>query len=96
MVDELISLRALDEWIGDRLPGRPVPLDARRMGGATGIANALYLIARGEHRWVLRRPPAVKNDPSASDTKREWRILCALEGRDIPHPAPRLFCETPT
>jgi aminoglycoside phosphotransferase (APT) family kinase protein len=95
VLDDLISLGALDEWIGDKLPGRPTPLNAGRMGEGTGIANALYLIGRGQHRWVLRRPPVVKNDPSASDTKREWRILCALEGTDIPHPAPRLFCDDP-
>ncbi len=44
---------------------------------------------------MLRRPPAVKNHPSAADTKREWRILNALEGTPVPHPAPLLFCEDP-
>jgi aminoglycoside phosphotransferase (APT) family kinase protein len=33
----------------------------------------------------------VKNDPSASNTLREWRILTALEGTPVPHPTPRLF-----
>lgn len=89
------QVEALDAWIGDRLPGRPGRLQATRMGEGTGIANALYLISRDEHCWVLRRPPAVKNDPSASDTKREWRILRALDGTDVPHPTPRLFCEDP-
>ena len=88
-----IDVGALDQWIGDRLPGAGDPLTAQRMGEATGIANALFILERGAHRWVLRRPPAVKNDPSASDTVREWRILRALEGTDVPHPAPRLLCE---
>jgi aminoglycoside phosphotransferase (APT) family kinase protein len=61
----------------------------------TGTANALFLLGRGGHRWVLRRPPAVRNDPSAADTKREWRILRALDGTDVPHPAARLLCEDP-
>ncbi len=95
MSDDDLDLIALDVWIADQLPGSPAPLEAGRMGEGTGIANALYLINRGADRWVLRRPPAIKNDPSASDTKREWRILCALEGTDVPHPAPRLFCEDP-
>ncbi len=85
----------LDEWIGDRLPGRGTPLVAQRMGVGTGIANALFLVRRGEHRWVLRRPPAVKNHPSAADTEREWRILRALDGTPVPHPTPRLFCDDP-
>jgi aminoglycoside phosphotransferase (APT) family kinase protein len=93
--DDSLDLAALDDWIGDRLPGAGVGLTGHRMGEQTGTANALYLLSRGEHRWVLRRPPPVKNDPSASDTKREWRILCALEGTDVPHPAPRLLCEDP-
>src|SRR5436190_10899849 len=88
-----LDVGALNEWIGDRLPEAGDPLVARRMGEATGIANALFILQRGRHRWVLRRPPAVKNDPSASDTVREWRILTALEGTAVPHPAPRLLCE---
>lgn len=57
------------------------------------MANALHLLDRGEHRWVLRQPPAVKNHPSASNTLREWRILTALEGSAVPHPTPLLLCE---
>jgi aminoglycoside phosphotransferase (APT) family kinase protein len=90
--DEVLDVARLDEWIGDRLPGRE-PLTAERLGEGTGIANALFLLRRGAHAWVLRRPPVVKNDPSASNTVREWRILTALEGTPVPHPTPRLLCE---
>ncbi len=95
MADGLIDVLALERWIADRLPGGGEPLAATRFGAGTGIANALYLLRRGEHAWVLRRPPAVKNDPSASDTLREWRILTALEGTPVPHPIPRLFGDDP-
>ncbi len=88
-----LELDRVDSWIGKQLPGAGVPFSARRLGAATGIANALYLIERGTYRWVLRRPPAVKNDPSASNTLREWRILEALEGTAVPHPKPLLLCE---
>ena len=84
---------ALDGWIGDRLPGAGEPLRAERIGEGSGIANALFRIGRAGHEWVLRRPPAVKNHPSAADTRREWRILRALEGTPVPHPRPLLFCE---
>jgi aminoglycoside phosphotransferase (APT) family kinase protein len=90
-----LDVARLDHWIGDRLPGAGSPLEAERMGQGSGIANALYFLRRGGHTWVLRRPPAVKNHPSASDTTREWRILTALEGTPVPHPAPQLFCEDP-
>lgn len=85
------DVAALDEWIGDRLPGHGAPLRATRMGEGTGEANALYWLRRGEHTWVLRRPPAVVNAPGASDMTREWRILAALDGTPVPHPAPLLL-----
>ncbi len=65
-----LDLGALDDWLGDRLPGRGEPVRAERIGATTGIANALFLVQRGGHRWVVRRPPAVKNDKSAGDTVR--------------------------
>jgi aminoglycoside phosphotransferase (APT) family kinase protein len=89
----VLDVGALDAWIADQLPGGGAPLSAERMGVGTGIANALYLLRRGAHAWVLRRPPDVKNDPTASDTAREWRILTALEGTAVPHPRPLLFCD---
>ena len=85
------DVATLDEWIGDRLPGRGGPLQATRMGEGTGEANALYWLRRAGHVWVLRRPPAVINAPGASDMNREWRILVALEGTAVPHPAPLLL-----
>src|SRR5579863_6587673 len=85
----------LNEWIGDRLPGCGEAVTAERLGEGSGIANALFLVRRGGHRWVLRRPPAIKNHPSAANTEREWRILNALEGTSVPHPPPLLFCEDP-
>jgi aminoglycoside phosphotransferase (APT) family kinase protein len=95
MGDELLDTDRLGAWIGDRLPGGGRPLTAERLGATTGIANALYLLGRGEDKWVLRRPPKVRNDPSASDVVREWRILTALEGTPVPHPAPRPVCDDP-
>jgi aminoglycoside phosphotransferase (APT) family kinase protein len=91
--DVALDVDGLDKWIGDQLPGVESVLQSTRMGMGTGIANALFLLQRGEHQWVLRRPPVVKNHPSAADTLREWRILNALDGTDVPHPRPRLFCD---
>ena len=85
------DVAALDEWIGDRLPGGGLELRVTRMGQGTGEASALYWLRRGEHTWVLRRPPAVINAPGASEMNREWRILVALEGTSVPHPTPLLF-----
>jgi aminoglycoside phosphotransferase (APT) family kinase protein len=86
-----MDVAALNDWIGDRLPGRNLPLRAERMGESTGTANALFWLRRGEDVWVLRRPPDVINAPGASDMLREWRILTALEGSVVPHPKPLLL-----
>lgn len=88
-----IDTQRLNAWIGDRLPGAGAQLTAERIGATTGVANALFKVSRGEHAWVLRRPPTVKNDPSASNILREWRILDALAGTAVPHPDPVLYCE---
>lgn len=93
--DVLLDADALTEWVGDRLPGAGQPLVVERMGQETGIGNALFFVRRAGREWVLRRPPAVINAPGASDMEREWRILSALEGTDVPHPRPLLFCADP-
>ena len=64
---ELPDVDALTDWVGDRLPGSG-RFSLQRIGQEAGIANALYLMGRDGHQWVLRRPPAVKNDPSAGNT----------------------------
>ncbi len=95
-VAPVLDVAALDDWIGDHLPGAGQPLTATRLGADTGIANALHVLKRGDERWVLRQPPLVKNHPSASNTGREWRLLTALEGTEVPHPTPLLFCDDPS
>ncbi len=90
-----LDVDALDAYIGDRLPNAGQRLTATRLGAEMGVANALFLVERGDARWVLRQPPLVKNHPSASNTEREWRILQALEGTPVPHPTPLVFCDDP-
>ena len=54
-----IDVGALDQWIGDRLPGAGDPLTAQRMGEATGIANALFILERGV--WWLTPELSAEN-----------------------------------
>ncbi len=91
-VEQLIDLAALGGWLDASFGDDPTPISAARIGADSGIANALFRIRRGEQEMVLRRPPATKNDPSASNTLREWRILSALEGTPVPHPRPIRLC----
>ena len=54
------------------------PLEAEPEG--EGHSNVTYLIRRGAHAWVLRRPPRPPLPPSAHDVLREARLLRALAG----------------
>ncbi|MCU1692867.1 MAG: hypothetical protein JWM64_1958 [Frankiales bacterium] len=52
-----------------------------------GTQNLLVAFSRGESRYVLRRPP-VEGRPRSRDTvRREARVLQALGGTAVPHPA---------
>jgi aminoglycoside phosphotransferase (APT) family kinase protein len=82
----------ITDWVGDRLPGNATAFAAQRIGQEVGVANMLFALRRTGHTFVLRRPPLVKNNPSASNVEREWRVLTALEGTPVPHPAPLLYC----
>lgn len=90
-----LDLRALADWIGDRLGEPGTPLEASRIGANLGMGNMLYELRRGDSAWVLRRPPAVLNDKSASNMAREYRILRALDGSAVPHPRAWLVCSDP-
>ena len=46
-------------------------------------------------RWVLRRPPLGELLASAHDVEREYRILSALEGTDVPTPRPLALTSDP-
>ncbi len=92
---ELPDIDALTDWVGDRLPGAG-RFALQRMGQEAGIANALYLIGRDGHEWVLRRPPAVKNDPSAGEHgPRVADPPMLSKGRRSPTRTARLLCEDP-
>ena len=54
-----------------------------------GHSNVTYLIERGGHEVVLRRPPRPPLPPSAHDVLREARLLRALQ--DTPARVPRVL-----
>ena len=91
----VLDLDVLQEWLGDRLGEQSLPLTAAPLGADMGMGNALFELRRGGEEWVLRRPPAVLNDKSASNMAREYRILKALDGSAVPHPVARALCEDP-
>ena len=90
-----LDLDALQTWLGDNLGDTSQRLVAKPLGADLGIGNALFELRRGDRVFVLRRPPTVLNDKSASNMTREYRILRALDGSKVPHPVARVLCEDP-
>jgi aminoglycoside phosphotransferase (APT) family kinase protein len=62
---------------------------------AGGRSNLTYRLDLGPSRLVLRRPPLGHVLPTAHDMAREFRVLTALHGTDIPVPAPVAICDDP-
>ena len=72
----LIVREPLEAYLDSRGLGEG-ELEAERIG--EGHSNVTYLLRRGVHRFVLRRPPRPPLPPSAHDVLREARLLSALE-----------------
>ena len=69
-------------------PGQPLTVEA--LPG--GTSNAMFGVERGASRWVLRRPAEVAAQRADEGMRREYRILAALGGTDVPHPAVVALC----
>jgi aminoglycoside phosphotransferase (APT) family kinase protein len=84
----------LAQWLTvNGVPGDGPPPDIELIGG--GRSNLTYRLDFGGSRLVLRRPPLGHVLPTAHDMSREFRVLSALHGTDIPVPAPVALCSDP-
>jgi aminoglycoside phosphotransferase (APT) family kinase protein len=79
-----IDAESLGRWLDTQdLPGRGLPIEQRFVSG--GSQNDIFEITRGELHGAIRKPP--QSAPVARDDGigREWRIIEALDGTDVPH-----------
>jgi aminoglycoside phosphotransferase (APT) family kinase protein len=60
-----------------------------------GKSNLTYRITDGASVWALRRPPLAHVLPSAHDMAREFRVISALGGTDVPVPRAIALCQDP-
>jgi aminoglycoside phosphotransferase (APT) family kinase protein len=80
----VIDVDALGAWLDDAgLPGKGEPIDTRFVAG--GSQNEIYEIRRGELHGALRIPPPAAPDSRDEGIWREWRIIEALDGTEVPH-----------
>jgi aminoglycoside phosphotransferase (APT) family kinase protein len=91
----LIDAERLGRWMDAKdLPGTGAPVEYSYISG--GSQNEIFEIRRGDLHCALRRPPV--RPPAGRDEGilREWRIIDALEGTDVPHTEAIAVCTDPT
>ena len=91
----MIDTTRLDAWMDERgLPGRGEPVEQRFVSG--GSQNEIYEIRRGALHVALRIPPPSAPAGRDEGMVREWRIIEALEGTDVPHTPAIAACTDPS
>jgi aminoglycoside phosphotransferase (APT) family kinase protein len=92
---EGLDLDALQHWFAAHVPGAADrPLTASLIAG--GRSNLTYHVGDGTHHWVVRRPPLGHVVATAHDMGREYRVMSALQGSDVPVPVTRALCDDPS
>ena len=87
------DVAALERYLSERLAGFAGPLAVSQFKG--GQSNPTYRLDTPTQRWVLRSKPgpAARLLPSAHAVEREYRVMKALAGTDVPVPRMALLCE---
>jgi len=90
----VINAERLTDWMdGIGLPGKGEPARLRFVSG--GTQNEIYEVRRGDLHCALRIPPAAAPASRDAGIFREWRIIEALDGTDVPHTKAVAVCTDP-
>jgi aminoglycoside phosphotransferase (APT) family kinase protein len=81
----------LERYLNDRSAELRGPLKIEQFAG--GQSNPTFLLTIGGERFVMRKKPPGVLLQSAHQVEREYRIISALAGTDVPVPRTRLLCE---
>ena len=81
----------LDAWLREHVAGYAGPLQVEQFKG--GQSNPTFLLITPAQTYVLRRKPPGKLLPSAHAIDREYRVMTALSGTDVPVPKTHALCE---
>jgi len=88
----VIDFDRLAAWMDERgLPGAGAPIEHRFLSG--GTQNEIYEVRRGDEQCVIRIPPPEAPPDRDDGILREWRIVEALDGSDVPHTPAIAVCE---
>ncbi|WP_256856576.1 phosphotransferase [Variovorax sp. KK3] len=90
---DALQASALDAFIRRVVGSFDGALGVRQVEG--GQSNPTFIVDAGSRRLVLRRKPPGVLLPSAHAVEREFRVLRALQGSDVPVPRALALCEDP-
>lgn len=90
-IGSLVDLARLREWLDAQAIGHGPIGNARLLTG--GTQNVLLRFERAGRAYVLRRPPRHPRPESNAAMLREARVLLALAGSQVPHPALVARCD---
>jgi aminoglycoside phosphotransferase (APT) family kinase protein len=80
----VIDIDRLEVWMDEvGLPGKGEPIEHNYISG--GSQNEIYEIRRGELHGAIRIPPPTAPESRDEGILREWRIIEALDGTEVPH-----------
>ena len=77
------SVEKLAGWLDAQGLGTGQPLEHRYISG--GSQNEIYELRRGDLHCAMRIPPPTAPADRDSGIVREWRLIEALTGTDVPH-----------
>ena len=83
----------LTAWMDSRGLGTGAPLEHRYISG--GSQNEIYELRRGDLHCAMRIPPPPAPADRDAGIFREWRIIEALGGTDVPHTQAIAVCTDP-
>jgi aminoglycoside phosphotransferase (APT) family kinase protein len=90
-IADVDKLRA---WMDAQGLGVGAPLEHRYISG--GSQNEIYELRRGDLRCAMRIPPTSAPADRDKGIVREWRIIEALNGTDVPHSEAIAVCTDPS
>ena len=90
----LASVEALTAWLDGQGLGVGAPLEHRYISG--GSQNEIYELRRGDLHGAIRIPPVTAAADRDKGIVREWRIIEALAGTDVPHTEAIALCTDPS
>lgn len=89
-----VDTAVLGAWMDTQGLAAGLPIEQSYVSG--GSQNEIFEIRRGDLHCALRKPPITAPAGRDDGILREWRIIDALDGTDVPHTAAVGVCADPS